>query len=530
VLVALVVLLLPLPARSQCTCDGGDGQFAINQSIVLDGSMADWATVLADPDNNTCDGGQPDIEPQPDRDHPVQSTGRDLVHFAWTWNAFGVSTYTGRVASSSNVQRFIYYGDTDNDGSLETGEPIVVAQWKGSNRKVELFLGAYVEDAPGGDPMVDGDGYGDGYRLPGTAMGFPPPGQPDYDGDWGSSDGLVMEWAVPWSDLGVPEGTAMTFHVSATNSQPGSSSFPEQIDDNLGGCGGGNGTMQYAGVTFVPDRSLEGNLGETVYAAHTLTNTGNGADVFDLTSEVTGDHTPGITYYDDADGSGTLTPGDVLLTDSDADGIPDSGVLAAGEVLDVLIGYAIGGSSAGTASVTTTATSSFDGTVSDHVDDTVTVLAPDIVVVKSTLTHSDPVNGTTNPKAIPGAVVYYLVQVSNTGSGATDTDTVILSDSVPQKSVLFVGDIGGAGSGPIVFTDGATPSGLSYTFVSLDSTTDDVEFSDDDGATFSYVPQPDANGFDADVTDVRVLPKGSFDASDGVNDPSFSTLFRIAVE
>jgi hypothetical protein len=126
--------------------------------------------------------------------------------------------------------------------------------------------------------------------------------------------------------------------------------------------------------------------------------------------------------------------------------------------------------------------------------------------------------------------VAHLIDVNVIWQDAADSDSVILSDSVSSNAALFVGDIDGPGSGPILFTDGATPSGLSYTFTGLDSTTDDVEFSDDGGATFDYEPQPDGAGFDADVTDFRVFPKGTFDASDGANDPSFSIAFRIAAE
>lgn len=42
----------------------------------------------------------------------------------------------------------------------------------------------------------------------------------------------------------------------------------------------------------------------------------------------------------------------------------------------------------------------------------------------------DPVNGTTNPKAIPGATVEYCIVVANTGGAATATD-ILVSDPVP---------------------------------------------------------------------------------------------------
>ena len=65
-------------------------------------------------------------------------------------------------------------------------------------------------------------------------------------------------------------------------------------------------------------------------------------------------------------------------------------------------------------------------------------------------------------------------------------------------------------SGPVRFTDGSPSSGLIYTFTSLASATDDIEFSNDGGSTYTYVPVADGAGLDADVTHIRIRPRGSF--------------------
>lgn len=57
------------------------------------------------------------------------------------------------------------------------------------------------------------------------------------------------------------------------------------------------------------------------------------------------------------------------------------------------------------------------------------VAASDIALVKSVAILSDPVNGTTNPKAIPGAVVEYTLTITN--SGLIIATDVVLSDAVP---------------------------------------------------------------------------------------------------
>ncbi len=148
-----------------------------------------------------------------------------------------------------------------------------------------------------------------------------------------------MEWSVPWSALGLSPGTAFSFHVSSTNS----SNIPSQIDDNMGGCGGGAASTQYADLTFIPDQTLKVLPPTSPYAAHTLTNTGNGSDTFELTS-TGGSYT--VNYYRDADSSGTFTTGDTLLTDTDGDGLPDTGPITSGSEIDLLIAFAIPASGA----------------------------------------------------------------------------------------------------------------------------------------------------------------------------------------
>jgi len=62
-----------------------------------------------------------------------------------------------------------------------------------------------------------------------------------------------------------------------------------------------------------------------------------------------------------------------------------------------------------------------------------TVLAAALSAVKTDRVISDPLNGTTNPKAIPGAVVEYCIAVSNAAGGATATN-VALTDVLPTAT------------------------------------------------------------------------------------------------
>ena len=64
--------------------------------------------------------------------------------------------------------------------------------------------------------------------------------------------------------------------------------------------------------------------------------------------------------------------------------------------------------------------------------DDYTVLAALLTVLKSTKVVSDPFNGTTNAKAIPGATIEYCISVANAAGGATAT-SVSISDPLPTN-------------------------------------------------------------------------------------------------
>ena len=60
--------------------------------------------------------------------------------------------------------------------------------------------------------------------------------------------------------------------------------------------------------------------------------------------------------------------------------------------------------------------------------------AAQLTVTKTSTVISDPVNGTTNPKAIPGAVMEYTVTVSN-GAGAGTAQAIAVTDSLVNEIV-----------------------------------------------------------------------------------------------
>lgn len=515
---------------SDCLCGYDNGMYT-ERTITVDGDITDWGPVVTDMDNNACDGAGTD-----DLDYPVQSTGRNLIHAAACYDDTHFAMYTRRVGSSTNTQTFIYYSDTNNDGFMEYGEAVIVAQWKGNKGTVTLSLYGYDDLGTGPHSLLDEHGYSDGYSMPGDLFLIETlPAGSGVGCTEGDGAGVEMEWAIPWSDLGLSPGSAMRWHISSTNANPGSANLGAQIDDNLGGCGGScAGSNQFGDVDPEPVSVTPGTFS---YLFHQIINTGNGVDAFDLESSDAGDfNILSYAYHVDLGERGLYEDGiDTLFTDTSGSGVRDTGNIASGDTVHAIIVVELPPPPlSGTVFVTTTSTSNFmpgcGGTTEPacgHVTNTLTFIPPNLVVAKTVDVVADPVDGIINPKAIPGASVDYLIQVVNTAKGVVDSHTVVIGDSIPSDAELYVGDLGLPGSGPMEFLNGPVPSGLTYTFISLDSGADDVTFFDSLG---EYVPSPDLDGYDSAVVSFKVNPKGQFAAASGASTPSFTLRFRARLK
>lgn len=82
-----------------------------------------------------------------------------------------------------------------------------------------------------------------------------------------------------------------------------------------------------------------------------------------------------------------------------------------------------------------------DGVESDR--DGFQVSSAGLTVSKVATVFSDPFNGTTNPKAIPGAVVEYVITVAN--GGAVNADNVSIADAIDTDVVFDATFNGGSG-------------------------------------------------------------------------------------
>ncbi|MDE2561737.1 MAG: hypothetical protein KGL48_05760 [Sphingomonadales bacterium] len=140
-----------------------------------------------------------------------------------------------------------------------------------------------------------------------------------------------------------------------------------------------------------------------------------------------------------------------------------------------------------------------------------------LTIAKTSIPVSDPVNGTTNPKIVPGAIVRYTFAVSNTGNLAVDSGTVWLIDQVPAGLSV------GTAASP-VFTDGSPSSGLTFT-ASTDLRYSNATTMPTSFAACTYTPTA---AYDPNVHYVCLNPKGTMAASTGTP-PSFTLSINARV-
>ena len=569
---SLFVLVLAL---SSVTVDAAPIQRAItiSTSAGTDATFSDWTTsdnstaltvagdwgTVTDVTNNSgqfttdaqyqnpCTATPADL----DCSASAAGVGRDLRKFSYTWDSTNLYMYVERFSSATSANDWWFYIDSDNDGLMESGETVLNVSWTGANGKTARQLWTYNPARPAGDPLTcpnDGGlnsfpaycpsvGEGDGYDMPGTLTAGASlgtiyggaEGGSGVDASGNSLDGVSMETFIAWggaSGLGLSGPTSVGFHISSSNG----TNIPNQLDDNMNGLGA-TGGIAFSDTAIVKTVSNPTVLGGQQFT-YTLTVTNNGdSDATNI--EVTDVFPVNVTYNSD-DSASTSTTTTVVGTTLTWD-IPTL-VNGASVALVVTMDSSVVASIttvSNTADITNQDQADPDATNNSSSVDVDLLPAPSLTMLKTVLTFSDPVN-LSNPKAIPGAYLDYTIIATNSGAGVVDLDTTFITDPIPANTDLFVNDLGGAGSGPVAFTDGATSSALTYTFTALDSTTDDIDFSNDNGATWIYYQDSDfsnidVDGFDATVTNIRVNPKGTFAGAAGSN-PSFSIIFRVRLQ
>ena len=209
--------------------------------------------------------------------------------------------------------------------------------------------------------------------------------------------------------------------------------------------------LQVAGVDVEADQSKTGAAGSTVYLPHTVTNTGNGSDIFSLaTAQVAG--------------GGYSFSNILIYADANGDGVPDNfdpitvtPALAAGISYNVVVAAQIpaGAAAALSSSLTLTTTSQHTGTVTDANTDSVAV-SGDVAVVPVTKSLSVQ----SGPAGTP--VVVTLTYTNNGTRAATDLTLTDMLDS--RYSYVAGSGRWSVSSSATALTDddSANPSGISY--------------------------------------------------------------------
>ena len=146
----------------------------------------------------------------------------------------------------------------------------------------------------------------------------------------------------------------------------------------------------------------------------------------------------------------------------------------------------------------------------------------DLEIAKAVTTTWDPVNGASGPYSIPDATVEYRIAVENRGSLSPDTDSLTVTDDIPANLSLCVTPSCLAGA-PVILDPSNSPIAPGVT-LGL------IEYSDDDGASFGYVPVPDAAGYDPNINAVRVTLHGALESISTSGPPSFELILGAKIQ
>ena len=161
-------------------------------------------------------------------------------------------------------------------------------------------------------------------------------------------------------------------------------------------------------------------------------------------------------------------------------------------------------------------------------------ILPILTIDRNIEVLNDPINGTLNPKAIPGAHIQYTLRLTNIGRGQNDADSLVLIEQIPSGAVLLLNHSNcPSNSGPICFIDGAAPneSGLGFSFTDFSDNGDQIDFSID-GTAFDYLPDPNKGATDDQIRFLRLRPSGQMNPSpDGISiTPIVDLTYQVQIQ
>ncbi|WP_338054385.1 spore coat protein U domain-containing protein [Sphingomonas insulae] len=162
--------------------------------------------------------------------------------------------------------------------------------------------------------------------------------------------------------------------------------------------------------------------------------------------------------------------------------------------------------------------------VKSDVTVTLDVTPQDMTITLTSAATWDATNGTARPLAVPGSKGRTTLAVRNPDLVALDNASVALIYKVPARTSVILDGDGTTSSTVIGFTDGSPSAGVTLSYVP-GSATDDVDFSADNGVSWTYSPVAGNRASEGAITQLRFRPKGAMKAG-GAFSLSFPYLLR----
>ena len=229
---------------------------------------------------------------------------------------------------------------------------------------------------------------------------------------------VLLSGLIPsqtWAQDVPPAGTLIGNQATATYTDPGGNE--RTVTSNVVN----TQVQQVASVSITAPQSRQVSPGGQLSFPHTIQNTGNGADVFDITTNQPGSGTDdfdfqSVSVYADANGDGVP---------DDFNNITETPSIAAGASFSVVVVVNVPNSATGgqTAQLGVTATSQFDNGVSDNLTDEATVSENAVLNVSKTMSNNSGL-----PDSGP-----YTVTLTYTNTGNTAATDFYLGDALPSE-------------------------------------------------------------------------------------------------
>lgn len=456
----------------------------IQRTILINGDVSDWTTptdITANTGQFSADGdGRSCPSTDLDTGSPCSALtpgGRDLKLFTYTWDSTNLYIYVSRWGTTNNVTDWWFYLDIDNDGLLQSGEPVFRVSWQGNSGDTDRVIYDYVaDDTTNGDLLVNP--VGDGYTMPGTITNA----VTLLSATGGTSDQAAMESWLAWATLGETGPISMGFHIASSNGV----NIPTSIIDNMDGPAGGS--LSFPDLSVSKSVSADPvNSGNTFTYTVSITNNGD-ADATNIS--ITDQLPTGVTYvsyvasqgsYDS--GTGVWTVGDIAYT---------TPTLTTATLTLTVTADAV--------AVDTTVTNTADNLVLDEADPDLTNNSASVDVVIRPAPDLTMLKTSSSATVKPNEIITYTITVTNNGAGVAPDTVVddILSTYVAMGLDAMSGDA-------LLFTD-ASPCGNASGL-----TLGTLVYADDRPPTYTYVPA--GSGFDPLVTAWQVAMSGSMNVN-----------------